>query len=145
MARNELSIFKNFDPFELIEKELDDLWFYPLFKYSGSSKYTPLDISEDDKTYFIEADLPGFTKDQISVKIDKDILTISASNEKEEEKQTKKYHKKERVSKSCTRSISIPENVDVSNISAKFENGVLTLTLPKKEPEKTNQIEIKVE
>lgn len=145
MARNELSIFKNFDPFELIEKELDDLWFYPLFKYSGSSKYTPLDISEDDKTYFIEADLPGFTKDQISVKVDKDILTISASNEKEEEKQTKKYHKKERVSKSCTRSISIPENVDVSNISAKFENGVLTLTLPKKEPEKTNQIEIKVE
>ncbi|HPC37845.1 MAG TPA: Hsp20/alpha crystallin family protein [Exilispira sp.] len=145
MARNELSIFKNFDPFELIEKELDDLWFYPLFKYSGSSKYAPLDISEDDKNYFIEADLPGFTKDQISVKIDKDILTISASNEKEEEKQTKKYHKKERVSKSCTRSISIPENVDVSNISAKFENGVLTLTLPKKEPEKTNQIEIKVE
>lgn len=145
MARNELSIFKNFDPFSLIERELDDLLLFPFFRYPNTTKIAPLDISEDDKNYYIETDLPGFTKDQISIKIDKDLLTISATTEKQEEKETKKYHKKERVSKSCTRSISIPENVDVSAISAKYENGVLILTLPKKEPEKSSAIEIKVQ
>lgn len=145
MARNELSIFKNFDPFSLIEKELDDLWLFPFFRYQNTAKIAPLDISEDDKNYYIETDLPGFTKEQISIKIDKDLLTISATTEKQDEKETKKYHKKERVSRSCTRSISIPENVDVSAISAKYENGVLTLTLPKKEPEKSSAIEIKVQ
>jgi HSP20 family protein len=145
MARNELSLLKNFDPFTLIEKELDDLWLFPFFRYQNTAKVAPIDISEDDKNYYIETDLPGFNKEQISIKVDKDILTISASSEKENEKESKKYHKKERVSRSCTRSISIPENVDVSNISAKYENGVLTLSLPKKEPEKSNQIEIKVQ
>lgn len=145
MSRKDLSIIKDFDPFSLIERELDDLWFFPFFKYPSSSKYAPLDISEDEKNYYIETDLPGFTKDQISIKIDKDLLTISANTEKEDEKQTKKYHKKERVSRSCTRSVSLPENIDLENIAAKFENGVLTLTLPKKEPEKSKQIEIKVQ
>ncbi|MFN3411076.1 MAG: Hsp20/alpha crystallin family protein [Exilispira sp.] len=145
MSRKDLSIIKDFDPFSLIERELDDLWFFPFFKYPSSSKYAPLDISEDEKNYYIETDLPGFSKDQISIKIDKDLLTISANTEKEDEKQTKKYHKKERVSRSCTRSVSLPENIDLENIAAKFENGVLTLTLPKKEPEKSRQIEIKVQ
>lgn len=145
MARNELSILKGYDPFSLIEKELDDLWFFPFVKYSNSSKFAPLDISEDEKNYYVETDLPGFEKEQISIKLDKDILTISATNEKEEEKEGKKYHKKERVTKSCSRSISIPENVDVSGITAKYEKGVLTLTIPKKEPEKSEKIEIKVQ
>ncbi len=145
MPRNELSIFKNYDPFTLIEKELEDLWFFPFVKYPSTTKFGALDISEDDNNYYIETDLPGFTKDQISIKVDKDVLIISASVEKEEEKSNKKYHKKERISRSCSRSINLPENVDVSQISAKYENGVLTLTLPKKEPEKSEKIEIKIQ
>lgn len=145
MSRNEISLLKNFDPFSLIEKELDDLWFFPFVKAPSSVKYAPLDISEDEKNFYVETDLPGFSKDQISINVEKDLLSISAKVEKEEEDKNKKYHKKERISRSCTRSISLPDNVDVSNISAKYENGVLQLTLPKKEPDKTEKIEIKVQ
>jgi len=145
MSRNELSILKSYDPFTLLEKELDDLWLFPFFKFPSTSKFAALDISEDENNYYVETDLPGFTKEQISIKAEKDVLTISANVEKEEEKNNKKYHKKERITRSCSRSINIPENVDVTNITAKYDNGVLTLTLPKKEPEKTEKIEIMVQ
>ncbi|GEM_PF-540156 len=146
MKRNDLVFLKNHDPFELIEKDLDDLWLFPFLRYpSDTIKFGALDISEDENNYYVETDLPGFSKDQISVKVEKDLLTISASIEKEEEKKDKKYYKKERASRSCTRKINLPENVDITNIGAKYENGVLILTLPKKEPEKSENIEIKIQ
>ena len=145
MAKNELSLFKNFDPFEVIEKELDDLWTVPFFKVPSVAKVAPLDISEDENNYYIDADLPGFKKDNVSISIDKGILTIKAQMEKDEKKDTKKYHSRERVSQSVTRSISLPENVDTQKIAAKYENGVLKLTLPKKEVDSSNKLEIKID
>jgi HSP20 family protein len=145
MAKNELSLFKNFDPFEVIEKEFDDLWTVPFFKVPSIAKVAPLDISEDENNYYIDADLPGFKKDNVSISIDKGILTIKAQMEKDEKKDTKKYHSRERVSQSVTRSISLPENVDTQKIAAKYENGVLKLTLPKKEVDSSSKLEIKID
>lgn len=91
------------------------------------------DITETDKAYTLEIDLPGFDKKDIKLDYENGYITVSASrSEKEEEK--KSYIRRER-SVSSSRSYYIGE-VDENNVSAKFEGGVLTITVPKKEEEK---------
>jgi len=131
-----------------------------------------INLSEDEKNFYIHADLPGLNKDQVKMELSDDdhVLTISGEREtvidnsngekegqKENEKENKKETKKETKNNKkysrieCSygkfeRSFSIPENVDVSTIQAKMENGVLEVTLPKiaapkPEPKHTIQIQ----
>lgn len=103
-----------------------------------------VDIKETDKEYIIEADLPGFDKDDIEVEIANDTLTISAKKEDEKEEKGENYIRKERRRGEFARSFGI-RGVDHNKIAAEYKNGVLTLTLPKTEEEKkqTKKINIK--
>lgn len=93
------------------------------------------DITEKDGTYVLEADLPGFKKEDISIDIDKDCLTISAEHKSEEnEEKTDNYIRRERFYGSYTRSFNV-KGIDTEAITAAYNDGVLTLTMPKKEPE----------
>ena len=93
------------------------------------------DITEKDGNYILEADLPGFKKEEISVDIDKDCLTITAEHKSEEkEENTDSYIRRERYYGSYTRSFNV-KGIDTEAISAAYNDGVLTLTMPKKEPE----------
>ena len=93
------------------------------------------DITEKDGTYVLEADLPGFKKEDISIDIDKDCLTISAEHKSEEnEEKTDNYIRRERFYGSYTRSFNV-KGIDTDAITAAYNDGVLTLTMPKKEPE----------
>lgn len=109
-----------------------DSFFRPFFK---EERVYPMntDITETDKAYTLEIDLPGFDKKDIKLDYENGYITVSASrSEKEEEK--KSYIRRER-SVSSSRSYYIGE-VDENNVTAKFEGGVLTITVPKKEEEK---------
>ena len=109
-----------------------DSFFRPFFK---EERVYPMktDITETHKAYTLEIDLPGFDKKDIKLDYENGYITVSASrSEKEEEK--KSYIRRER-SVSSSRSYYIGE-VDENNVSAKFEGGVLTITVPKKEEEK---------
>lgn len=91
------------------------------------------DVSENDKDYTVKAEMPGVKKEDIKVTIDGNQVTISAEAKKEhEEKKGEKVIRCERYYGQVYRSMSLDSEVDPDKAEAKFDNGVLTLTLPKK-------------
>ena len=105
------------------------------------------DIQDTGKEYVLEAELPGFKKEDIHVEVQDGVLTISAKHEeKQDEKDEKsgKYVRRERRYGSYQRSFNL-NGVDAKNIQGAYENGVLKLTLPKEQPTvpETHRIEIK--
>ncbi|ABN54320.1 MAG TPA: Hsp20/alpha crystallin family protein [Hungateiclostridium thermocellum] len=116
-----------------IDSFFDDFFddrFFPAF-YGGNQ--IKVDIRENDKEYILEADIPGVDKENITVEVNGDVLTISAKWDEQTEIKKENYLRRERRASSMSRSFTL-ENVDSDRITAKHENGVLTLILPKKEP-----------
>lgn len=93
------------------------------------------DVAEDDKEYTVKVDVPGMNRDDIHLAYSDGILTISGhrSTFKNDSDKKKNLVRQERSEGSVSRSFSLP-NVDKKNISAKLDNGVLTITLPKASP-----------
>lgn len=124
----------NYNPF----KELDDFQkaFFGdgMFSRSGMEPFRT-DIKETESEYVLEADLPGFEKKDIHIDISDDYLTIQAERHSghEDQDEKKNYVRCERSYGSYSRSFDI-SGVDADKIAAKYENGVLTLTMPKKAP-----------
>lgn len=92
-----------------------------------------MDVSEDDKSYTVRAEIPGVRKDDIKVAVDGNQVSISAEVKKEkEEKEGKKVIRSERYYGKVYRSFSLAQEVDQNATKAKYSDGVLELTLPKK-------------
>ena len=92
------------------------------------------DIKEHDNSYEFEVDLPGFKKDEIKASLENGYLTISAAkglDKDEQEKDSGHYIRKERYEGSCSRSFYVGEDVTKEDIKAKYENGILSLIVPK--------------
>ena len=104
------------------------------------------DIKENDKEYELTIELPGYKKEDVNAELKDGYLIISATNEKkDEEKDEKGYIRKERYFGSCSRSFFVGKNLKEEDIKAKFDNGVLTLNVPKeveKLPEEKKYIAI---
>jgi HSP20 family protein len=90
-----------------------------------------IDFSESDKGYEVVAELPGLDQKDIAVELKDDVLTLSGEKKEEVEKKEKNYHLSERRFGSFRRSFRLSSEVDQNKISAAFENGVLTVGLPK--------------
>ena len=97
------------------------------------------DIRETEDSYELDVDLPGFKKDEISVDLKNGYLTISAAKglDKDEEDKKGKYIRQERYAGACSRSFYVGKGVEPEEIGAKFENGILEISVPKetKKPE----------
>ena len=95
------------------------------------------DVKENDKGYSVEIDLPGYKKEDVQASLEDGYLTISASknSSNEEKDEDGKYIRRERFYGNCSRSFYVGEAVTDADITAKFEDGILNLTIPKKEPE----------
>jgi len=92
-----------------------------------------MDVSEDDKAYHVKAEVPGVKKDDIHVAIEDNQVTVSAEVKKEkEEKKGEKLLRSERYYGMQSRSFTVMHNIDQSKAEAKYQDGVLELTLPKK-------------
>jgi HSP20 family protein len=92
-----------------------------------------LDVQENDKAYTVAADIPGVKKDDIKVTVDGGMVTISAEqSNQQEKKEGDKVIYSERSQGAVSRSFSLSQEVDSQAAEAKYENGVLSLTLPKK-------------
>ena len=130
------------------ENLFDDFWEFPFFDNSKEQKniekklyghhsknMMKTDIKETEKGYTIEMDLPGFKKDEVKVALENGYLTISASKglDKDEEQKDKKYVRRERYAGAMSRSFYVGEHVAVEDIHPKYENGILSFTVPKKE------------
>lgn len=135
-------------PFSLLEGFEDILRpsvMSPFDSIKSFSLKNPIDIRDNGDKYVVEADLPGFDKKDINIDISDGILSISAHKEKEEDLKDKSYVLKERFSSSFTRSISLNDEVDQSNVSANYKNGVLELSIPKKQKTKDKKIKIEIQ
>jgi HSP20 family protein len=103
-----------------------------------------VDVKEDDQAYHIEADLPGMKKEDVEVTVVDNVVTIKGERKHEEEKKEKGYHRIERRYGTFERSFELPGGFQGDKIEARFDNGVLHMTLPKREEAKPKQIEVKV-
>lgn len=114
---------------------MEDFWnSEKLFDKAFVNQALPaVNIQENKKHYKIEVAAPGFKKSDFNVKIENGVLAISAETDKEESKTQDNYTRKEFFKTSFIRSFSLPENVAQDNITAKYEDGVLKLTLGKQE------------
>lgn len=104
------------------------------------------DVSDKGESYLLEAEMPGFNKEDIEIKLDGDLLTISASHNVENDEKDKEgnYIRRERRYGSYSRSFDV-SGIDIENVSASYNNGVLELSLPKVKEEvpEVKKIEIK--
>lgn len=113
--------------------------------FTNFSYGSDIDIYREDSNYVVEADLPGFTKEDIDIQFKGDILSISASlNEEEEDTSNKNYFYRSRRSTHFEKQVRF-KDVDGENINASYENGVLKVTLPTKVNEEDMVKRISVE
>lgn len=102
---------------------------------TSTSSLMKTDIKENDKGYELAIDLPGFKKENVQIELNEGYLTINAKTEHEDEKKDENgtFLRKERFSGSCSRSFYVGEDISEEDVSAKFTDGILTITVPKKE------------
>lgn len=101
-----------------------------------------LDVAENDDSYTVKASIPGINPDDLEITINNNVLTIQGQTSQEQEKQDERYHLRERRFGSFRRSIVLPSAVDREHVEATYENGVLSLRLPKSEESKPRRINI---
>lgn len=104
----------------------------------------PVDISEDDHNITLQAEIPGVKQEDLNITLENNVLTISGERKFKEEEKKENFHRIERRYGKFTRSFTLPASVNAENVNATFENGLLNITLPKREEFKAKQITIGV-
>jgi HSP20 family protein len=102
----------------------------------------PVDIQETEDAYKLHAELPGLTRDDINITLENNVLRLSGERKFEKEAKKDSYHRIERTYGAFTRAFTLPHQVEADGVQAAFENGVLTITVPKAEQAKPRKISI---
>ncbi len=128
-----------------IRSLMDEFFSYPLLdRWERPFEDFSADIWEEDNKIFVKMAMPGIKKENIKISVTGDILTIEGENsETKEEKDGKKYFLKGFQSCSYSQRFNLPSIINPDEVNAKFEDGVLTVELPKAKESQTKQIEIK--
>ncbi|SHO81222.1 Heat shock protein Hsp20 [hydrothermal vent metagenome] len=131
-------LVKRYEPFNDIRKSFDlvNAIMNTVTQTSSSEQdvvsFTPkVNTREGEEAYHIEVELPGIKKEEVDVKVDGNLLTISGERKLKDEVKEDNYHKIESFYGNFSRSFTLPERVDVENIYAKSENGLLEVVIPK--------------
>lgn len=110
---------------------------------NGHRRWVPaMDLVETDDSLVLKADLPGLTEDDVKVEVDDNVLTISGERRAEHERKEDGYHRVERSYGHFSRSVTVPEGIDESKVTASFNAGVLEVRIPKPEERKPTRIAI---
>ena len=110
----------------------------------ASSWLPAVDIVENENEYTVNVELPGVNKDDVKITVANDVLTVRGEKKMEKETKDRNYRRTERTYGSFQRSFTLPTHVKSDKIEANYNNGVLTITLPKVEEAKPKEIEVKV-
>ena len=133
------NLFDDMFDFDDFDKEFNRMM-RPLYgKHAQNMMKT--DVRETDNSYEMDIDLPGFKKDEIKVELDNGYLSISAAKglDKDEEKKDGKYIRRERYAGAMSRTFYVGDNLTQQDIKAKFENGILKISVPKKDVQQVAQ------
>ncbi|MDY0163211.1 Hsp20/alpha crystallin family protein [Desulfobotulus sp.] len=104
-----------------------------------------VDIFENDHAIILEAELPGVTREDIDVEVENNVLTLKGERKEVREVEEERYYRKERIIGRFHRAFTLPVDVNLDQIKASFQNGVLRLEVPKPEEKKPRKIAIAVE
>jgi len=149
------SLLPEWRPFESLRREIDQLfdnfhsgfWRTPTIPTVFDTRVASapaVDFAEHDKAYEVTAELPGLEASDIDVKFAHDMLTISGEKKEEKEEKKKDYYLSERRYGSFQRSFQLPDGIDSNKIEAKFDKGVLKVTLPKTEKAQNHEKKIPI-
>jgi len=131
---------------EAMDRLFEESLFWPRSRFSmwnGEPVTLAVDLYEKDDALVLKASLPGLKPEDVDISITGDTLTIKGEIKAEEETARDNYHYRERRYGAFARSLTLPVSVNADQAEATFENGVLTLTLPKAEEVKPKHIEVK--
>jgi len=113
---------------------LVDRFFNDSMVRNGGSVFSPkVDVIENENSYEVHLAVPGVNKEDFKIEVNDNYLTVSGERKFTNEKKDKNYHSVETQYGSFSRSFTLPENVDGTKINAKYNNGILELTIPKDE------------
>lgn len=132
------------------QREFDRLFreaFSPIFGDSDLSSRTwmpPVDIFETDGEVVLKAELPGVKPDDVEVRVENNTLFLRGERRFEKEVNEENYHRVERSYGSFSRSFTLPSSIDSDKVKAEYKDGLLTLTMPKREEAKPKTIKIAV-
>lgn len=111
----------------------DDMFRDPFFE-RGEHKLMKTDIKENENSYVIDIDLPGYDKNDIKIDVEDGYLNVQASmNSEKNEDEKEKFVRRERFYGECSRSFYVGDNIETEDVKASFRNGILSLEIPKKE------------
>ena len=135
-------------PFRALRDEFDELFNRLTLDRNGNkwltTEFSPAcDLSETDGAYQLRMDVPGIKPDDITVQVTGDTVHVSGERKEEKEEKGKTYHRVERRSGSFSQTLRLPAAVAEDKVQANFDNGVLTVTLPKTEVSKTRTVKVK--
>ena len=125
----------------VFERMIDDNFF---FDYDNNNWTPSVDINESNRAFMITADLPGIKKSDIEVKVEENVLMLNAQRKIDKTNANEKYHFSECRSGTFSRSFKLPKSVKEEKIAANFDNGVLSIIIPKAEDAITRNRLIKV-
>ena len=142
----DLDLFEDLGDFQREMNRLFDVTFHrPLKAGNGGVLGAPaIDILDEKDQIKVKADLPGMKKEEIEVNLENDILTIQGEKKEEKEIKEKNFIRSERYCGAFYRAFNLPANVDASKANAVYQDGVLEITLPKKEGAKPKQVKVEI-
>lgn len=112
-------------------------------RWPATAAVLPADIRQEGDRWIIEAELPGVSRDNVSITVEDSVLTVSGKYADETKSENAQYHLRERRTGEFSRSFRLPETADTDKIAAELSHGVLTLTVPTREEAKPRRIEVK--
>jgi len=134
-----------FDPFsDVFDDMFRRMWRPVRWEGEAVAPEIKVDVEENDKSYLVKAEIPGVKKEDIDVQIDGNMVTISAESKREKKVEEKgKVIRSERYYGSMLRSFSLGNDVDQAEATAKYTDGILELTLPKKATSAAKKLAVK--
>lgn len=134
-----------------LRKEMDRLfdrfgeWEFPELPVFRGEWAPTLDVSETKENIVVKAEIPGIDPKEVQVLLQEDVLTIKGEKKQEKEEKEEHYYRMERSYGAFARSLRLPASVDAAKVSARFKNGLLTVTLPKAPAARGTTIPVKTE
>ena len=137
-GKKNIEVRRDDSPFAMMQREMNKMldsfhrnWDATMFPQLTASFMPRLDITEEEKTFTVTAELPGMNEKDIELSISGDALSIKGEKKEEKDDKSKNYYYSERSYGSFMRTIPLPRQIEVDKVSANFQKGVLTITLPK--------------
>ena len=128
---------------EAMDRLFDDAFTRPINLRDGGWSAPAIDLYQTDDEVVVRAALPGFKADEVQINVTGDVLTLRGEMKQQEEKKERAWHIREQRWGSFERSVALPTDVKADQAVADFENGILTITLPKAEEVKPKTITVK--